>query len=280
MYDCHAHVYPPYFTKESLLTTILPAAHAAGVQGIVAVAECVHTANALVQLRDEILQNQHRLPTLHLGLGLHPVQHVGTDHQSPISATLASLPPMLDLIHTHHQQLTCIGEIGLDFSPHVLGGASPKAEDKKQQQRAVFTAQIQLANELNLPVNVHSRSAGHHAITTLIEANCAHPALLHAFDGRPVHALRGVQYGHYFSVAPCIARSPGLEKLVATVPLDRLVLESDAPALGPVRGEDNVPANVVISAQYVARVKKVPVEDVVRMTTDNARRLFFKLGGD
>lgn len=271
MIDCHAHTYAPYFEHQQLLHDIFPSAHQQGVASIIAVAESPTTAANLLQLHSTLANHQGGL-RLHMGLGLHPVQHDSTGH--PRSAVLSDLPPVLDLVDQHACNLACVGEIGLDFSPHVLRNAAP--EDLKDQQRLVFKQQLALADTLNLPVNVHSRNAGHHAITELVQCNVQR-ALLHAFDGRPVHALRAVSAGYYFSVPPSVVRSAGIQKLVAALPLDRLVLESDSPALGPVAGEDNVPANVSVSVKEIARVKRVAEEDVVRMTTANALELFPKL---
>lgn len=85
--------------------------------------------------------------------------------------------------------------------------------------------------ELGLSVNVHSRSAGHHAIR-LLESTQARGAVLHAFDGRPHYAEDAAKrLGYRFSVAPIVSRSPSLQKMVARLPLDALLLETDAPAL-------------------------------------------------
>lgn len=271
MIDCHAHTYAPYFDHQHLLNDVLPCAHAAGVTDIVAVAESTTTAASLLQLHEAIANAHNQLPTLRLGLGLHPVQHCSAGR--PISAVAADLPAMVDLIRQHATTLTCVGEIGLDFSPHVLRNTDAPPDVQKEEQRLVLRQQLALANDLDLPVNVHSRNAGHHVIAELVQCNVQR-ALLHAFDGRPVHALRAVQAGYCFSIPPSVARSEGFQKLLAALPLDCLVLESDAPALGPVAGETNVPANVAVCVEHIARVKGVKVEDVVQLTTENAQRLF------
>lgn len=165
-----------------------------------------------------------------------------------------------------------MGEVGLNFSPHVLRGD----KSLKDVQLRVFAEQIRAANELGLPLNVHSRSAGHYAIEALI-ANGANSALLHAFDGKLGHALKGPSAGFCFSVPPSIVRSNQKQKLVTGLHLDSIVLETDSPALGAEKGVDNCPANVQISCAEVARLKGVSVEDVVQITTENALKLFPKL---
>jgi hypothetical protein len=81
----------------------------------------------------------------------------------------------------------------------------------------------------------------------------------------------------YFSVPPSVVRSPQKQKLVAALPLDRLVLETDAPALGPERGATNRPSNITVARDEVARIKGVSPEEVARVTTANALRLFPRL---
>lgn len=180
--------------------------------------------------------------------------------------------PVLEFIREHAEQLVAVGEVGLDFSPHVVGDST----SLREVQQSIFQQQIQLANELNLPVNVHSRSAGHYAIESLI-SNGAQGALLHAFDGKLSHALKGASADFYFSIPPSIARSPQKQKLVKGLPLDRLVLETDSPALGPERQSVNVPANIQISCDEIAKIKGVSVANVRQVTTENALKLFPKL---
>lgn len=181
---------------------------------------------------------------------------------------------MLDFIRRNAEQLVAIGEIGLDFSPHVVGDNATLRE----VQQAVFQQQIHLANELGLPVNVHSRSAGHYAVEALL-THGARGAVLHAFDGKLGHALKGAQAGYYFSIPPSVIRSPQKQKLVKGLPLDRLLLETDSPALGPEKSGVNVPANIQISCAEIASIKGVAVADVQQITTENALKLFPRLRG-
>jgi TatD DNase family protein len=120
--------------------------------------------------------------------------------------------------------------VGLDYSRHLIGEGSV-AEPAKAIQQEVLKQQALLAMELGLAVNVHSRSAGHHAIALLSELGVT-KALFHAFDGKPKYAVAAhEQHGYLFSVAPCICRSSNLQALVQKLPLSALVLETDCPAL-------------------------------------------------
>ncbi|CAM9895760.1 unnamed protein product [Chrysoparadoxa australica] len=191
----------------------------------------------------------------------------------PEKADLEHLDEMLQLIRDNQSRCVCVGEVGLDYSPHVIGPKGQEADLKKGIQRRVLTAQAELALELSLPVNCHSRAAGHHTVE-LLQGLGVKKALLHAFDGKPVYAEAGAKAGYKFSVPPNVARSPGLQKLVQRLPLSSLVLETDCPALAPVQGEMNVPANLTVSCEWIAKLKGVHEKDVVAATTQNAKELF------
>ncbi|CAI5527878.1 unnamed protein product [Closterium sp. Naga37s-1] len=123
---------------------------------------------------------------------------------------------------------------------------------------------LSLAAELGLPVNVHSRSAGHHAIEEIIQSGlpATSAALMHAFDGRLVHAERAERHGgFFFSVPPSVVRSPQTQKLVKGLPLSCLVLETDSPALAPEKGATNEPCNIVVSCREIARIHGVTVAE-------------------
>jgi TatD DNase family protein len=83
-----------------------------------------------------------------------------------------------------------------------------------------------------------------------------------------------VEVGYYFSIPPSIVRSPQKQKLVRHLPFDRLLLESDAPVLGPDPSARNEPKNVRLACEAIAEIRGLSVEDVARATTENARRLF------
>ena len=171
-----------------------------------------------------------------------------------------------DAIRESAQRLVGIGEVGLDY--WVC-----RDDARRDAQRAAFRQMIGVAEELDLPLNVHSRSAGHHVIDLLL-AEGARRVLMHAFDGKAGHALRGAEAGFLFSIPPSVVRSPQKRKLVRALPLSALALETDSPVLGPEQGKRNEPANLVISAAAIAEIKGVPEEEVRLRTAENARRLF------
>jgi TatD DNase family protein len=244
--DAHAHMYAEAFTHD--LDAVLGRAAAQGVQAVLTVSETLAEAQ-------QILELAARYPLLKPCAGLYPTI---LDRKAAAA--------MLAFIRQHQVRLVAIGEVGLDYW---------KVQDtaERELQREILAQHIALARELDLPLNVHSRSAGRHAIAWLREHG-AQRVLMHAFDGKAAAAMAGIEAGYYFSIPPSIVRSPQKQKLVRHLPLERLLLESDAPVLGPDKGQRNEPGSVWLACMQIATLKGLPVEEVAHVTTANARRLF------
>ena len=185
---------------------------------------------------------------------------------SPLILEKEKFSEVKNLIGENQEEIAAVGEVGLDYW-YI------KTESERKKQREIFKEFIHLAKEINKPLVVHSRSAGKYAIE-LLEKENAEKVCLHAFDGKASNALKAVDFGYYFSIPPSIVRSEQKQKLVRAVPIENLLLESDAPALGPEKGQRNVPENVLISAREIARIKELSIEEVAKITTKNAKELF------
>ena len=244
--DTHAHICDADFDADRDL--VLARARAAGVSAVVAVGETLADAHRNLDLA-------RRFPMLKPAAGLYPTH-----------LDLSQADAMLAFIRRHRSQLAAIGEVGFDY--WVV-----KAEEDKAVQREIFRRFIALSRELDLPLNVHSRSAGRHAVACLIEQG-AERVQLHAFDGRAAAAMPAVEAGYCFSVPPSIVRSRQKQKLVRQLPLSTLLVETDSPVLGPEPSVRNEPANLRIALDAIAGIKGVTLEAVIDAVSENTLRLY------
>jgi TatD DNase family protein len=260
MIDCHAHLADRSFDPDR--EAVRRRAAAAGVSNVLVVGEDLEDDRRVLALAEAPTVGCRLLPCL----GFHPDRFAdGKPLPDPaeIQATHA-------LIRGQASRLAAIGEVGLDYW-YV------KDPQRRRAQATVLEEMAALAAELDMALNVHSRSAGRYAVDLLLAAG-ARRVLMHAFDGKASHALRGVEHGYVFSIPPSVVRSQQKQKLVARLPLDALALESDSPVLGPDPGMRNEPANIALARDFIARVHGVSAARVVEVTSANALRLFPALG--
>lgn len=244
--DSHAHLCDAVFDADR--QEVLERARRAGVARVVIVGETLADAHRNLELAEA---HDGLLPTA----GLYPT-HLDPDQAEQVEA----------LIRENRERLVAIGEVGLDHW-------KVKEEADREIQREIFRRFVRLANELDLPLNIHSRSAGRDAIALLIEEQ-ARPAQLHAFDGKASTALPAVEAGHFFSIPASVVRSRQKQKLVSRLPLSCLLLETDSPVLGPDPEGRNEPANLVRALEAVAEIKKIDPQEVAEATRHNTQRLY------
>jgi TatD DNase family protein len=163
-----------------------------------------------------------------------------------------------------------IGEIGLDYLVTTV---------TREQQQAAFRAQLRLALEMQLPVLIHCRRAFQDLLAILREEHVEQiGGVMHAFSGSPEVARECIGMGLFIAVAGPVTYRNAVRPLEIArhIPLDHLVLETDAPDMTPEphRGVPNEPAFMIETARKVAEIKGVSVEEVARVTTENAELLF------
>jgi TatD DNase family protein len=162
-----------------------------------------------------------------------------------------------------------VGETGLDYY---------RDHSPRDVQRAAFAAQVRLARELDKALVVHCREAFADVLAILDGEGAPARVVFHCFAGDEQAATRVVEAGWYLSFAGTVTfrNAPGLRAACAVVPLDRIVLETDSPFLSPhpYRGRPNRPGRVAVTAETVAAVHGVPVEEMAAVTTRNAARAF------
>jgi TatD DNase family protein len=174
-----------------------------------------------------------------------------------------------------HPKVVGLGETGLDFYYEH----SPRAA-----QETSFRAHIAAARETGLPVIVHSRDADEDTLRILREEHAHGPfgAVIHCFTAGPELARAALDLGFYISLAGIVTfkKAEALCDTARQVPLERLLVETDAPYLAPVpkRGKRNEPAFVVHTAEKLAELKGVTAAELARATTENFHRLFVKAG--
>jgi TatD DNase family protein len=244
--DTHAHLCSPEFDRDR--GEVLARANAAGVEAVIAVGETLADAEQNLDLAE-------KFPMVKPAAGLYPT-FLDRDQAEKMHA----------FIRSHRAQMAAIGEVGLD---HWM----VKEEPDREVQREIFAGFIRLSKELGLPLNVHSRSAGRHALALLIEEGAAR-VQLHAFDGKAATALPAVEAGYFFSIPPSVVRSRQKQKLVKHLPLTCLLVESDSPVLGPVPGVRNEPANLPLAIHAIAEIKGLCDQQVVEAVAANTMRLY------
>lgn len=249
--DSHAHLNDPAFSHD--LPEVMDRLQKAGV------AVVINVGYDLKSSREAVVQ-AHNWPFLRAAVAIHPHDAATFDEES--ARVLRGLA--LD------RQVVAIGETGLDYYRNL----SPR---KKQEE--VFRWHLKLARQLNLPVIVHNREAHQDVLRVLREEAYELPGgVMHCFSGSWETARQCLDLGFYISFAGPVTfkNAVRLRELVTRIPLDRLLIETDAPYLTPEphRGQRNEPANVRLVAEAVASIRGVTVEEIIETTAANARALF------
>ncbi len=244
--DVHAHICDPVFDDDRI--EVLKRARDAGISSIIAVAETLDDALTNLKLAEKHLEI---LPAA----GLYPTI-LDIDQASSIE----------NLIRDNQRRFVAIGEVGLDYW-------KVQDEDDRATQREIFNRFIELGRKLDIPLNIHSRSAGRHVINMLLNSGVKR-ALLHAFDGKASTAMPAVEEGYYFSIPPSVIRSRQKQKLVKKLPLKAILLETDSPVLGPASNQRNEPVNLIVALKAVAELKGISEDEVKEAVIVNCNRLF------
>jgi TatD DNase family protein len=249
--DTHAHLDDGRF--EGDLDATLAAAAAVGVRHVVNIGYRPlrwRTSVALAQRRRDVS----------FTLGLHP--HHADEFSDDLLKNLAS--------QIEAYRPVALGEIGLDYFRDFA--------DRGAQRRS-FAAQLDLAAQTQLPVVIHMRGEVEPDLRQEIDrASARLTYILHSFDGTLAFARYALDRGCFFGVGGLVTRESNvrLREVVTALPIERLLLETDAPYLAPagVKDRRNSPVNIPVIAAAVASLRALPIEEVARATTENARGVF------
>jgi TatD DNase family protein len=252
--DSHCHLDYPGLAEDE--AGVIARAHAAGVERM------VHIAAKRAGWPVGIALSERR-PEVFCAVGIHP-------HEAG-SEGLDDPAPLLEL--ATHPKVVAIGESGLDyFYDHA----------PRDRQLASFRAHVRAARVTGLPLVVHTRDADDDTMD-LLEAEMAQgpfTGVIHCYSSSRQLAERAVAIGLYLGIGGIVTfkRSDELRATLRDMPLDRLLLETDAPYLAPVpfRGRTNEPAYTVYVSKVLAEVRGLPLAGIERATTENFRRLFKK----
>src|ERR671918_3065626 len=252
--DSHCHLDFPGLAEDR--AQVIERAHAAGV-GV------MQTIGTRLSTFDGVLEIVEADPGIFCSVGVHPHQadEEGIDDPAPL------------LARARHPKVIGIGESGLDY---YYDNSSRSGQERS------FRAHIQAAREAGLPLIVHTRDADRDTIDLLRAAMAEAPfaGVIHCYSSSPELGFDAVEMGLYLGLGGILAfgRSDELRATVQALPLDRLILETDAPYLAPepLRGRRNEPAHVARVAAILAEVKRLPVAEIARATTQNFFRLFAK----
>jgi len=252
--DTHCHL--DWHTFDADREEVIRRAVDAGVTRVVTVGVSVASSRMAVELAD-------RYGPVYAAVGVHPNDAGGFDGDS-----LSEIRAL-----AQHPKVVAIGEIGLDNYRQTVA---------PERQRIAFEAQLDLALDLGRPVIIHSRSAIDDVMSALARRFTQHATrstgILHAFSGNFSAAQRAFELGFLIGVGGPVTfkRSESLRELVRAAPLDRVIIETDAPFLTPEprRGRRNEPAYVRLVAERIALERRASVEEIAEQTTANAARLF------
>jgi TatD DNase family protein len=247
--DVHCHI-NLYLT----IDTVINNARDAGVGKIIAVA-----MSSMSQER--VLEIANNNSEVFASLGIHPEAVNMNDKIDQ------QLDFVIDFIRKNKQNICAIGEIGLD---HYF----VKAKELYPLQKTIFDKMLALAQELELPVNLHTKGAEKLVFDTLPSYKISN-INIHWYSGPEEFVKLGIDRGYYFSITPAISYSPVLKKVATTVDEEHLLLESD----GPVKysGVVGVPAMVKNVLNVISKVREIKPDVLEKQIEDNTRKIFPKI---
>lgn len=248
--DSHCHL--DFEGLADRLPEVLAAMDANGIAG------CM-TIGVTLEEAAQVLAIAHAYPQVFASVGVHPEY---ADHREPDVATLCEL--------ANDPKVLAIGETGLDYHWH---------KDRPEWQRERFRVHIRAARELNKPLVIHTRESAEDTLAILREEGAeAVGGILHCFTESLDVARAGIDLGFYISLSGIVSfkKAEVVHDVARSVPLDRLLVETDAPYLAPVpyRGKPNQPAYVRHVAEAIADLRQISLEEVAAATSRNFLTLF------
>lgn len=251
LFDAHTHLDDRKFDLDR--KAVIENAEREGVAGILNAAYDLPSSLAAIRLAEEY-------DFIYASVGIHPHDAATLDEEALFTLELLAKKP----------KVKAIGEIGLDYYRNL----SPR-----DVQKYAFVEQIRLAKKLNMPITIHDRDANGDVFDILTANKAFDNGLqMHSYSGSVELARQYVKLGAYISISGPVTykNAPLKREVVRAVPLDRLLIETDAPYLTPEpkRGMRNEPAFVSYVLRQIAELKQISPEEAAEKTYENACRLF------
>lgn len=255
IFETHAHYDDDKFTEDR--DELIMAVHESGVHPIINVGASIHSTQTTLELAK-------RYPFIYAAVGVHP-----SDVADLNEDTFAWLKEQ-----TAYEKTVAVGEIGLDYY-------WDKEADVQEKQRYWFGRQLQLAREAGLPVIIHSRDAAADTLQVMRDNHAETiPGVIHCYSYSPELAQEFVRMGYYIGVGGVVTfkNAKKLVETVQTIPMERILLETDSPYMAPEphRGTRNDSRNIPYVIAKIAELKGITSQEVERITEENAYRLFAK----
>lgn len=255
IFETHAHYDDDKFTEDR--DELILAVHESGVHPIINVGASIHSTQTTLELAKHY-------PFIYAAVGVHP-----SDVADLNEDTFAWLKEQ-----TAYAKTVAVGEIGLDYY-------WDKEADVQEKQRYWFGRQLQLAREADLPVIIHSRNAAADTLQVMRDNHAdTIPGVIHCYSYSPELAQEFVRMGYYIGVGGVVTfkNAKKLVETVQTIPIERILLETDSPYMAPEphRGTRNDSRNIPYVIAKIAELKGITPQAVERITEENAYRLFAK----
>ena len=248
--DTHAHYDDKQFDidREDLLSSM----ESGGIGAVI-------NASATVRSWDKVLEFTEKYPFMYGMIGVHPDEVGELDEEK-----FARMEKLVS-----EPKVVAVGEIGLDYYWD---------KESHEQQKEWFIRQLKLAREHNLPVNIHSREAAADTMDIMKEYAQGMKAIIHCYSYSKEMALQYVKMGYLLGIGGVVTfkNAKKLKEVVEAVPIENIVLETDCPYLAPdpYRGKRNSSLYLPYVAKAIAELKGMTEEEVIEITTENARRFY------
>ena len=251
IFDTHAHYDDDAFDEDR--DALLSGMKETGVEYIVNVGASMASSERSIKLAE-------KYPFVYAAVGVHPDEVAELDEKK-----FAKLREW-----TNHEKVKAVGEIGLDYYWD---------KEKHDLQKHWFMRQMELASEVKLPMIVHSREAAKDTLDMVIAAKPLNlSGIIHCYSYSVEQAREYLNMGYYIGIGGVVTfkNAKKLKEVAEYTPLSQIVLETDCPYLAPTpfRGKRNDSSKIAYVAEELAAIKQVPVEEVIRITNENGRRLY------